>query len=63
MSDVFEMLNKQAKWQRQRVSIPWPEKVRMVERMRASLAGLSRAPQQPTTETAQRKNLDADLRG
>jgi len=37
MNDVQEMLKRQAVWQRSRQSLPWPEKIRMAEKVRESV--------------------------
>jgi len=40
MNDIARMLEKQAKWQRQRAYLSWPEKIRMAEIMRDLLRHL-----------------------
>jgi len=42
MIDVRELLERQTEWQKGRVSLPWPEKVRIAERIRASIVQLQR---------------------
>jgi hypothetical protein len=36
MLDVRELLERQARWQKGRASLSWPEKIRMVEAIRES---------------------------
>ena len=40
MSDVRERLEKAAEWQKSRKALSWPEKVRLAEAIRDSLAQL-----------------------
>jgi hypothetical protein len=40
MTDVEEMLIRQAAWQRSRQSLTWPEKIRMAEQVRDSVRKL-----------------------
>ena len=40
MSDVEELLERQARWQRTRQALTWPEKVRMAEQVRESVRQL-----------------------
>ena len=40
MFDVKRLLEKQAQWQRNRASLSWPEKIRMVEAIRESVQQL-----------------------
>jgi hypothetical protein len=48
MTDVTELLARQAKWQKSLRDLSWPEKVRMVARLRAQIAALRRtAPTLP----------------
>lgn len=52
MSDVRERLERAAQWQRGRKALSWPEKIRLAEAIRDSLAQLrqsrlSRAPASP----------------
>ena len=42
MSDVYELLRRQAVWQKERKSLSWPEKIRMVEAIRQSVLQLCR---------------------
>ena len=37
MSDLEQMLTRQAEWQKSRQSLTWPEKIRMAERVLASV--------------------------
>jgi len=36
MSDIQEILERQAQWQKGRKALTWPEKIRMAERIRES---------------------------
>jgi len=36
MNDIRRLLERQARWQRARKALPWPEKIRMAERVRES---------------------------
>lgn len=38
MSDIQKLLEKQARWQKNRKKLSWAEKVRMAERVRADAA-------------------------
>ncbi len=40
MTDVLQLLEKQAAWQASRRNLSWPEKIRMVERVRDSILSL-----------------------
>jgi len=35
MSEIQTLLERQARWQKERAQLPWPEKIRMIERVRA----------------------------
>jgi hypothetical protein len=37
MNEISRILENQAKWQRQRAQLSWPEKIRMAENMRESI--------------------------
>jgi hypothetical protein len=43
MSDTQRTFERQAAWQRARKSLPWPEKIRMVEAIRDSIVLLRRS--------------------
>ena len=45
MTDVEDMLKRQAEWQKGRQSLTWPEKIRMAERVRESIKQLRATPQ------------------
>ena len=49
MTDVARLLAQQAEWQKRRTLLTWPEKVRMAEQTRDSLAQL-RARLKPTDD-------------
>lgn len=38
MSEIKQFLEPQAQWQRHRQALSWPEKIRMAEQIRASVA-------------------------
>jgi hypothetical protein len=40
MNDIQQMLERQARWQKARRNLPWPEKIRMAERVRESILPL-----------------------
>ena len=40
MNDVRSLLERQARWQRVRRALPWPEKIRMAEMIRESASHL-----------------------
>jgi hypothetical protein len=44
MTDLEQMLERQALWQKSRRSLTWPEKIRMAERVRESAAQLRAQP-------------------
>jgi hypothetical protein len=37
-SEFLELIERQTRWQKQRKDLPWPEKIRMVERVREDAA-------------------------
>ena len=47
MTDLEVMLRRQAKWQKDRFSLSWPEKIRMAERVRESAERLRDRPGPP----------------
>jgi len=44
MTDLEQMLKRQAEWQRTRQSLTWPEKIRLAERVRESVGQLRVEP-------------------
>lgn len=40
MTDVHQLLARQALWQKHRKDLPWPEKIRMVEAIREAIVRL-----------------------
>ena len=42
MNHAEELLARQAAWQKSRILLPWPEKIRLAEQMRASIEALRR---------------------
>lgn len=56
MTDVQEMLKRQAVWQRSRQSLTWSEKIRMAEKVRESVKQLraSSGPRGNQETSAQR---------
>lgn len=47
MSNVDEMLKRQAQWQKSRQQLTWPEKIRMAEQVRDSVVALRSSAGQP----------------
>jgi len=43
VTDVRELLERQARRQKERVALSWPDKLRLVERVRESIKGLRSA--------------------
>ena len=41
MNDIRDLLRRQARWQKARKDLPWPEKIRMAEAIRDSVLELS----------------------
>ena len=37
-SEILELIERQTRWQKGRKDLPWPEKIRMVERVREDAA-------------------------
>jgi hypothetical protein len=50
-NDVKKLLERQAAWQKGRKSIPWPEKIRMVEAIRESILQIRSTEPGLTRET------------
>lgn len=46
MTNHEELLARQAAWQKSRQALSWPEKIRQVERVRASIEAIRRERQQ-----------------
>lgn len=44
MTDLEQMLKRQALWQKSRQSLTWPEKIRLAERVRESVRQLRAQP-------------------
>ena len=44
MTDVEQLLKRQAEWQQKRQALTWPEKIRMAERIRESVRQLRASP-------------------
>jgi len=42
MTERERILRRQAEWQKSRQAVPWPEKIRQAERMRASIEAFRR---------------------
>jgi hypothetical protein len=51
MTDVAELLARQAKWQKSLRDLSWPEKVRMVARLRSDPIELRRQRPAPALQT------------
>ncbi len=59
MTDIADLLKRQAEWQRSPRRLSWAEKVRMAERVRDSVALLKRARTiQPSEENPSEKQAD-----
>lgn len=43
MNEIRELLERQARWQKTRKALTWPEKIRMAERVRESIRQLRAA--------------------
>jgi hypothetical protein len=54
MTDLEELLRRQAQWQKSRQSLTWPEKIRMAERVRESVRQLRAQPRPPQPEPPKR---------
>ena len=55
MSNLSKLFERQARWQESLRHLPWPEKVRMVARLRASVIALrSLRPAAPTNSRKER---------
>lgn len=54
--EIFELLERQSRWQKSRRDLSWPEKVRMAEKVRAAAAKWG----QSTRKSAENKS-DAPL--
>jgi hypothetical protein len=52
MTDVERLLERQARWQRARQTMSWPEKIRLAEGMRSSIEALRRHPVRQYAEPA-----------
>ena len=53
MSEIQELLERQARWQKTRRALSWPEKLRMAERVRESIRQLRR-PQKAEPDNPER---------
>jgi ribosomal protein L29 len=51
MTDVAELLARQAKWQKSLRDLSWPEKVRMMAKLRRDLIELRRQRPAPALQT------------
>ena len=69
MSDVQELLERQARWQKGRKSLSWPEKLRMAEAIRESVLAFRRtvprkvSEPSPTPLEAARDEVTREPRG
>jgi len=54
MSDVLELLRRQARWQKSRQALSWPEKIRLAQQIRDSIRTLRGAceAQKPLLQVA-----------
>jgi hypothetical protein len=55
MSEIQELLERQARWQKTRRDLPWPEKIRMAEKIRESARQLRTAPKIEPAEHPSRR--------
>ena len=46
MNEVQDLLEKQARWQKSRQALSWPEKIRMAEAIRDSVRQLRQIPRE-----------------
>jgi hypothetical protein len=46
MSKIQQLLERQARWQKTRQALSWPEKIQMAERIRESAPQLRTAPKE-----------------
>ena len=53
MSEIQALLERQARWQKTRRALSWPEKIRMAERVRESVRQLRR-PQRAEPDNPER---------
>jgi hypothetical protein len=52
MTDVERLFERQARWQRSRRTMSWPEKIRLAEGMRSSIEALRAHPVHQPVESA-----------
>lgn len=54
MTDIRDLVERQARWQRGRAALPWPEKIRLIEMIHESIkalrAGARTGSERPTGE-------------
>jgi hypothetical protein len=53
MTDLEQMLERQAQWQKNRRLLTWPEKIRMAERVRESVMQLRPQPRPTKTGSSE----------
>ena len=57
MSDIRRLVERQARWQRARRALPWPEKIRIAEMIRESASHLrAKAGSENRRNTSDRDN-------
>jgi hypothetical protein len=61
MTDIKSLLERQARWQKARKDLTWPEKVRMAEQIRSSAAQW-RMRKRDTAESSTRGNSSRGAR-
>ena len=61
MSDLEQMLTRRAEWQKSRQSLTWPEKIRMAERVLASVRQWRGRPIPPGESIGGSRAQRADL--
>ena len=62
MSDIQEMLERQAQWQKGRKALTWPEKIRMAERVRESVRQLRAGFSHEVSGAVSRLGKQSDLK-
>jgi len=55
MRDIQKLLERQARWQKERAALSWPEKIRMAEAIRESAKLLREGAKAPDRESPRRQ--------
>ena len=61
MSDHPPLLDRYARWQKDRAALSWPEKIRMAERLRESVRALKRTAPARKAEPTGNDTTDAEV--